>query len=120
MGKLIEKYTQPKKTVELKFPLSGDTLTLHRPSAGEMRALAEYTQGLEGATDAESKISSKILKMLCDELSEESQTELAKDIEKFEAPDRGAVLPFYMELIGLDRDQLIRAGMENLDRTTKK
>jgi hypothetical protein len=45
---------------------------------------------------------------------------ISKDIEKLEAPDRGAIIPFYMELLGMDRDQLLRAGMENLAQTTKK
>tara|TARA_Y100000310_G_scaffold305951_1_gene346669 strand:- start:2517 stop:2879 length:363 start_codon:yes stop_codon:yes gene_type:complete len=120
MGKLLDKYTQPKKTVEFKFPLSGDTLNFHRPTVGEMRSVAEFTQSLEGVTDADVKISAKVLKTLCNELSEESETMISKDIEKLEAPDRGAIIPFYMELLGMDRDQLLRAGMENLAQTTKK
>jgi len=120
MGKLLDKYTQPKKTVEFEFPLSGDSLKFHRPTVGEMRTIAEYTQTLEGTNDADIRISAKILKMLCDELSEESENLMAKDIEILEAPDRGAIIPFYMELLGMDREALLKAGMENLSQTTKK
>ena len=39
MGKLLERYTKPTKTVELQLPLSGDKLTFKRPTVGEIKKL---------------------------------------------------------------------------------
>ena len=119
MGKLLEKYTQPEKMVELKLPLSEDKLSFHRPSVGETKVLSELSQGLEGDAKAAIKLAAKILKVLCDEFKEESETELRKDLEGMEAPDRAAMVPFYFKLIGIDRDELFEKALSNLSKTTK-
>ena len=119
MGKLLEKYTQPAKMVELKLPLSEDKLNFHRPSVGETKVLSEFSQGLEGDAKADIKLAAKILKVLCDEFKEESETELRKDLEGMEAPDRAAMVPFYFKLIGIDRDELFEKALSNLSKTTK-
>ena len=117
MGKLLEKYTQPEQTVEFKFPLSGDTLKFRRPSIGDIKNLQEY-----GATikeDDNVSLIAKMLKTLCLDFKEESENRLKKDLEVLEAPDRGAILPFYFELLGINRDELMDQVNRNLSTTTK-
>ena len=64
MGKLLDKYTQPAKEVEFKFPLSEDTLTFVRPSQSEARALADFSTALDSEDiNADTKMAAKILKM---------------------------------------------------------
>ena len=119
MGKLLEKYTKPAKTVELVLPLSGDTLTLKRPSVGEIKQLTEFSSTLEGDPNADVKIGAKVLKTLCLELAEESENIIQKDLTEFEAPDRAAILPFYFELLGIDRDEIWKTISSNIETTTK-
>ena len=119
MGILLDKYTQPEKMVELTLPLSKDKMKFHRPSVGETKTLSEFSQGLEKDAKADIKVAAKVLKMLCDELKEESETELRKDLETMEAPDRSAIVPFYFKMIGIDRDELLEKALANLSKTTK-
>ena len=119
MGKLLEKYTQPAKEVEFEFPLSGDKLTFMRPSQSETRALGEYSSALSDDELADVKMGAKILKMLVPEFKDESETLIRKDLESLEAPDRGAILPFYFKLMGIDRNELRDIVSENLSKTTK-
>ena len=120
MGKLLEKYTQPAKEVEFEFPLSGDKLTFIRPSQSEARALADFSTGL-GSDDlhSERKMAGKILKLLVPEFAEESEKDIKDDLELLEAPDKGAILPFYFKLLGIERDELRNIVSENLSKTTK-
>ena len=119
MGKLLEKYTKPDTTVELQLPLSGDKLKFKRPSIGEIKQLQDFSATLEGAADADVRICAKILKTLCADFVEESETELRKDLETLEAPDRAAILPFYFEMLGIDRNEIWKSISENLEKTTK-
>ena len=64
-------------------------------------------------------MTAKILKMLVPELSEESETSLRKDLDTLEAPDRAAVMPFYFELLGIERDELRDAVSRSLSKTTR-
>ena len=120
MGKLLDKYTQPAKEVEFKFPLSEDTLTFIRPSQSEARALAEFSSALDTEDIyADIKLSAKILKMLVPILKEESEKNIGEDLKELEAPDKAAILPFYFELLGIERDELRKVVSENLSMTTK-
>ena len=117
MGKLLEKYTQPDSTVEFTFPLAGDTLKFRRPSLGDIKSLQEYGTTMEGEDNT--GMLAKVLKTLCVDLAEESENRLKKDLEVLEAPDRGAILPFYFELLGINRDELMDQVNRNLSQTTK-
>ena len=117
MGKLLEKYTQPEQTVEFKFPLSGDTLNFRRPSLGDIQLLQEFGQTVDD--EDTTAMLAKVLKTLCVDMSEESENRLKKDLEVLEAPDRGAILPFYFELLGINRDELMEQVNRNLSQTTK-
>ena len=119
MGKLLDKYTKPAKEVEFKFPLSEDKLTFVRPSQSETKALAEFSSSLIDDENADIKMSAKVLKMLVPVLKEESEKDIAKDLMELEAPDKAAILPFYFELLGIERDELRRVVSENLSMTTK-
>ena len=120
MGKLLDKYTQPAKEVEFKFPLSEDTLTFVRPSQSEARALADFSSALDSNdTDADSKVAAKILKMLVPILKDESEKDIKDDIKKLEAPDKASILPFYFELLGIEREELRKVVSQNLSTTTK-
>ena len=119
MGKLLEKYTKPDTTVELQLPLSGDVLKFKRPSIGEIKQLTEFSTSLEGNPDADVRICAKVLKMLCLEFAEESEKELQEDLASLEAPDRAAILPFYFELLGINRDGIWKTISQNLETTTK-
>ena len=57
--------------------------------------------------------------MLCLEFAEESEKALADDLTMMEAPDRAAILPFYFEMLGIDRNEIWKSISENLDTTTK-
>ena len=119
MGKLLDKYTQPAKEVEFKFPLSEDKLTFVRPSQSETKALAEFSSSLIDDENADIKMSAKVLKMLVPVLKEESEKSIGEDLAELEAPDKAAILPFYFELLGIERDELRRVVSENLSTTTK-
>ena len=119
MGKLLEKYTQPAKEVEFTFPLSEDKLMFARPSQSETKALAEYSSSLIDDDNADIKMSAKVLKMLVPILKDESENDIAKDLAELEAPDKAAILPFYFELLGIERDELRKAVSESLSTTTK-
>ena len=120
MGKLLDKYTQPAKEVEFKFPLSEDKLTFIRPSQSEARALAEFSSALDTEDIyADIKLSAKILKMLVPLLKGESEKDIVDDLKELEAPDKAAILPFYFELLGIERDELRKVVSENLSTTTK-
>ena len=119
MGKLLEKYTKPETTVKFTFPLSKDTLTFKRPSIGEIKSLQEFSTGLIDDSKADAKVSAKILKLLCSELAEESEKSLQDDVTELEAPDRAAILPFYFELLGIDKDDVWKSVSANLGTTTK-
>ena len=120
MGKLLDKYTQPAKEVEFKFPLSEDKLTFVRPTQSETRALAEFSSALDTEDIyADIKLSAKILKMLVPLLKDESEKNLADDLKELEAPDKAAILPFYFHLLGIERDELRKVVSENLSTTTK-
>ena len=120
MGKLLDKYTQPAKEVEFKFPLSEDKLTFIRPSQSEARALAEFSSALDTEDIyADIKLSAKILKMLVPLLKDESEKDIAEDLKELEAPDKAAILPFYFHLLGIERDELRKVVSENLSTTTK-
>lgn len=119
MGKLLDKYTKPESTVKFQFPLSRDKLTFKRPSIGEIKSLQEFSAGLKDDDKADAKISAKILKLLCVDVAQESEKSLQDDITELEAPDRAAILPFYFELLGLDKDTVWKSVSENLDTTTK-
>ena len=119
MGKLLDKYTQPAKEVEFKFPLSEDKLTFVRPSQSETKALAEFSSSLIDDENADIKMSAKVLKMLVPVLKEESEKSIGEDLAELEAPDKAAILPFYFELLGIERDELRRAVSESLSTTTK-
>ena len=118
MGKLLEKYTQPEQTVEFEFPLSGDKLQFRRPTLGDIQLLQEYGTTLNEETDNTSMLA-KMLKTLCLDFAEESEQRLRKDLEVLEAPDRGAILPFYFELLGINKDELMEQVNRNLSQTTK-
>ena len=118
MGKLIDKYTQPEQMVEFEFPLSGDTLKFRRPSVGDIKTLQEFGSTITDPNDNVSLIA-KILKTLCIDFANESENALKKDLEVLEAPDRGAILPFYFELLGINRDELMEQVNRNLSQTTK-
>ena len=119
MGKLLDKYTKPAKEVEFKFPLSEDKLTFVRPSQSETKALAEFSSSLIDDENADIKMSAKVLKMLVPVLKEESEKSIGEDLAELEAPDKAAILPFYFELLGIERDELRRAVSESLSTTTK-
>lgn len=119
MGKLLEKYTKPETTLELTFPLSKDTLTFKRPSIGEIKLLQEFSSTLQGDDDADIKICAKVLKVLCAEMAEESETDLRTDLKTLEAPDRASILPFYFEMLGINREEIWKTISENLETTTK-
>ena len=119
MGKLLERYTKPDTTVELVLPLSGDTLKFKRPSIGEIKQLQDFSSTLEGDSDADVKICAKVLKTLCSEFAEESEKTLKDDLVSFEAPDRAAILPFYFEMLGINRDEIWKSISQNLETTTK-
>ena len=119
MGKLLDKYTQPAKEVEFIFPLSEDKLTFVRPSQSETKALAEFSSSLIDDDNADIKMSAKVLKMLVPVLKEESEKSIGEDLAELEAPDKAAILPFYFELLGIERDELRRAVSESLSTTTK-
>jgi hypothetical protein len=119
MGKLLEKYTKPDTTVELQLPLSGDTFKFKRPSIGEIKQLTDYSSTLEGETDADIRICAKVLKLLCPEMAGESENDLRKDLTELEAPDRAAILPFYFNMLGIDRDELYKTISQSLETTTK-
>ena len=119
MGKLLEKYTKPETTLEFTFPLSKDTLTFKRPSIGEIKLLQDFSSTLQGDDDADVKICAKVLKILCAEMSEESEKDLRDDLVTLEAPDRAAILPFYFEMLGIDRNEIWKSISENLETTTK-
>jgi len=120
MGKLLDKYTQPAKNVEFKFPLSGDKLTFVRPSQSETKALGEFSSTMDTEDDeADIKMSAKLLKMLVPDFAKESEKDIRDDLKELEAPDRAAILPFYFELLGIERDELRRVVSENLSTTTK-
>ena len=57
--------------------------------------------------------------MLCLEFAEESEKELQEDLASLEAPDRAAILPFYFELLGINRDEIWKTISQNLETTTK-
>ena len=90
MGKLLEKYTKPETTVELQLPLSGDKLKFTRPSIGEIT-----------------------------EFADESEKTLQDDLASLEAPDRAAILPFYFEMLGINREEIWKSISQNLETTTK-
>jgi len=119
MGKLLEKYTQPAKEVEFKFPLSEDKLMFVRPSQSETKALADFSSSLTDDENADIKMSAKVLKMLVPVLKDESENDIGDDLKELEAPDKAAILPFYFELLGIERDELRRAVSESLSTTTK-
>ena len=119
MGKLLERYTKPTKTVELQLPLSGDKLTFKRPTVGEIKKLTEFSSTLEGDSSADIKIGAKVLKNLCIELAEESERTIQQDLTELEAPDRAAILPFYFELLGIDRNEIWKSISSNLETTDK-
>jgi len=119
MGKLLEKYTQPAKEVEFKFPLSEDKLMFVRPSQSETKALADFSSSLLDDENADIKMSAKVLKMLVPVLKDESEKAIGDDLRELEAPDKAAILPFYFELLGIERDELRRAVSESLSTTTK-
>jgi len=119
MGKLLDKYTKPETTVKFTFPLSKDTMTFKRPTIGEIKNLQEFSTGLTDDTKADAKIAAKILKLLCLDLKQESEKTLQDDVTELEAPDRAAILPFYFELLGLNKDDVWKSVSENLDTTTK-
>ena len=119
MGKLLEKYTRPAKTVEFKFPLSGDTLHFNRPSVGQIKTLQEFSSTLEGNPNGDVMMSAKLIKMLCAEFNEESEANIKKDILELEAPDRAAILPFYFELLGITKEEVWETVSRNLQTTTK-
>ena len=119
MGKLLEKYTKPAKTVELVLPLSGDALTLKRPSVGEIKQLTEFSSTLEGDPNADVRICAKVLKTLCAEFADESEKTLQDDLASLEAPDRAAILPFYFEMLGINREEIWKSISQNLETTTK-
>jgi len=120
MGKLLDKYTQPAKEVEFKFPLSEDTLTFVRPSQSEARAMAEFSSALDSDDmQADTKMAAKILKMLVPILKDESEKDIRDDIKKLETPDKASILPFYFELLGIERDELRKVVSQNLSTTTK-
>ena len=118
MGKLLDKYTQPEQTVEFEFPLSGDKLQFRRPTLGDIQLLQEFGASLD--EDAENTaMLAKLLKTLCIEFANETEQHLRKDLESLEAPDRGALLPFYFELLGINRTELMEQVNRNLSQTTK-
>jgi hypothetical protein len=119
MGKLLEKYTRPEKTVEFEFPLSGDKLKFNRPSVGQIKTLQEFGGALEGDLSGDVKMAAKVIKMLCVDLKEESEANIRKDIGELEAPDRGALLPFYFELLGITKEDVWESVSRNLQKTTK-
>jgi hypothetical protein len=57
--------------------------------------------------------------MLCLEFAEESEKALQEDLASLEAPDRAAILPFYFELLGINRDEIWKTISQNLETTTK-
>mgnify|MGYP005816192753 CR=1 FL=1 len=117
MGKLLEKYTKPEQVVEFKFPLSNDKLRFRRPTLGDIQVITEFGQTVGDKDDM--AMLAKMLKVLCLDFAEESETLLKKDLEQLEAPDRGALLPFYFELLGINRDELMEQVNRNLTTTTK-
>ena len=119
MGKLLDKYTQPDKTVEFNFPLSNDKLNFRRPSVGDIKNLQTFISAMDGDEDTDLKMSAKILKTLCPALSEESEAGLKKDILELEAPDRAAIVPFYFELLGITEDDILDQVNRNLSTTTR-
>jgi hypothetical protein len=52
-------------------------------------------------------------------LKDESEKAIGDDLRELEAPDKAAILPFYFELLGIERDELRRAVSESLSTTTK-
>ena len=114
MGKLLTKYTRPEKTVEFKFPLSGDTLKFNRPSVGHIKTLQEFSSTLEGDENGDAKMGAKLIKMLSPDFKEESENDIRKDIGELEAPDRGAILPFYFELLGITKEDVWESVSRNL------
>ena len=119
MGKLLEKYTRPEKTVEFEFPLSGDKLKFSRPSVGQIKTLQEFSATLEGDENGDAKMGAKLIKMLSPDFKEESENDIRKDIGELEAPDRGAILPFYFELLGITKEDVWESVSRNLQKTTK-
>jgi hypothetical protein len=120
MGKLLEKYTQPAKEVEFKFPLSEDKLMFVRPSQSEARAIAEFSSSLvNDDIYADIKMSAKIMKMLVPEFADESEKSIADDLKELETPDKAAILPFYFKLLGIEKEELRQVVTENLSTTTK-
>ena len=117
MGKLLEKYTQPEQMVEFNFPLSNDTLKFRRPTTGDIQVIQEF--GQEVGDEEGLAMLAKMLKILCIDFKDESENELKKDLDKLEAPDRGALLPFYFELLGINREELMEQVNRNLTTTTK-
>jgi hypothetical protein len=119
MGKLLQKYTKPDTTVELVLPLSGDTLKFKRPSIGEIKQLQDFSSTLEGDPNADVRICAKVLKTLCAEFADESEKTLQDDLASLEAPDRAAILPFYFEMLGINREEIWKSISQNLETTTK-
>ena len=54
-------------------------------------------------------------------MSEKDNTvvDVRADLKLMEAPDRAAILPFYFEMLGIDRNEIWKSISENLDTTTK-
>ena len=119
MGKLLDRYTRPDKTVEFTFPLSGDTIKMSRPTAGQIKALTEFSSTLEGDEDGDAKMGAKVLKTLCPDFKEEAEADIRKDIAQLEAPDRSAILPHYFELLGITKEDVWESVSRNLQKTTK-
>ena len=123
MGKLGEYYTKVDSQVELKLPLSEDVMTWHRPSEEEIRAVIKYGNSMDlEEDDSGIKMSAFILKLLCDKpaLADENQAVIEADLRKMEAPDRNEVLPFFNEMLGVNREEVSRMVSDRFGQRTRK
>jgi len=114
MGKLLERYTAPSDKVTLVLPVSKDKFSFNRPTRTEVDEIQKYAASHKDDKDGSPKVNAKIFKLLCDEFTDESEKNLVEDINKFAVPDQSAVFTFFMELCGIDKEELV-----NLLRMTK-
>ena len=113
MGKLLERYTQPSEKVTLVLPVSGDEFVFNRPTRSEVEDIQNYTTRLKDDKDGTLKINARIFKLLCPEFENESEKELADDINRFTVPDQSSIFTFFMDLCGVNKEELV-----NLLRTS--
>ena len=122
MGKLSKVIGTVENTVEHTLPVSGVTLTFHRPDyneEGDISAFLRTGKDKEHQRDPQTfllQATAKVMRALCDDpdLRDEDEVGIQNDLMTLPAADRNSILPFYTTLVKQGGDDILDAMAKQL------